>query len=134
MTRNLSHLTLAFGLLGNFVSVMRNADDVYKKKSTEGFQSASYVVGLFSAMLWIYCALLKSNVMPLITINIIETLYIDGEFEAICIANSCRVRIDCCPNSVPCKWSYLRGDSWMDLPCVSFKCFCSSFESFATSD
>ncbi|WVZ51067.1 hypothetical protein U9M48_002251 [Paspalum notatum var. saurae] len=53
---------------------------IYKNKSTEGFQSMPYVAALFSAMLWIYYALLKSDECLLITVNsagcVIETLYI----------------------------------------------------------
>ncbi|GJT16916.1 SWEET sugar transporter [Tanacetum coccineum] len=85
-TESFAHLTLAFGLLGNavsfmvFLSPLPTFYKVYKKKSTEGFQSVPYVVGLFSAMLWIYYALLKSNAMLLITINsvgcFIQTFYI----------------------------------------------------------
>ncbi|KAL4324690.1 hypothetical protein GQ457_11G029330 [Hibiscus cannabinus] len=53
---------------------------IYKKKTSEGFQSLPYVVSLFSAILWIYYALLKKDVMLLITINtfcvFIQTFYI----------------------------------------------------------
>jgi len=53
---------------------------IYKSKSTEGFPSVPYVFALFSSMLWIFYALIKSNETFLITINaagcVIETIYI----------------------------------------------------------
>ncbi|KAK9104089.1 hypothetical protein Scep_020933 [Stephania cephalantha] len=53
---------------------------VYKKKSTEGFQSVPYVVALFSAMLWMYYAFSKTGTLLLISVNsfgcFIETAYI----------------------------------------------------------
>ncbi|KZV28745.1 hypothetical protein F511_32014 [Dorcoceras hygrometricum] len=82
----MNNLAFAFGLLGNIVSFLvflapvPTFHKIYKKKSTEGFQSVPYVVGLFSAMLWIYYAFLKTDTTLLITINsvgcVIQTVYI----------------------------------------------------------
>ncbi|CAI9113148.1 OLC1v1013694C1 [Oldenlandia corymbosa var. corymbosa] len=79
-------LAFLFGLGGNIVSFMvflaplATFYKIYKKKSSEGFQSIPYVVGLFSAMLWMYYAFLKSDTTLLITINsvgcVVQTIYI----------------------------------------------------------
>lgn len=76
-----------FGLLGNITSFMVYLAPlptfyrVYKKKSTEGFQSLPYVVALFSAMLWIFYAFIRGgDAFLLMTINsfgcAIEIVYI----------------------------------------------------------
>ncbi|XP_057460204.1 bidirectional sugar transporter N3-like [Actinidia eriantha] len=80
------NLAFTFRLLGNiisffvFLSPLPTFYQIYKKKSTEGFQSVPYVVALFSAMLLMYYAFLKTNATLLITINsfgcFIETIYI----------------------------------------------------------
>ncbi|KAG5035770.1 hypothetical protein JHK87_010680 [Glycine soja] len=76
-----------FGLLGNVISFMvflaplPTFYQIYKKKSSEGFQSLPYVVALFSSMLWIYYAFVKKDAsLLLITINsfgcVIEAIYL----------------------------------------------------------
>ncbi|OMO54172.1 SWEET sugar transporter [Corchorus capsularis] len=77
---------LISGLLGNissfvvFLAPLPTFIRIWKKKSTEGFQSVPYVVALFSAMLWMYYAFVKSGAFLLITINafgcVVETIYI----------------------------------------------------------
>ncbi|KAJ4817282.1 Bidirectional sugar transporter SWEET [Rhynchospora pubera] len=78
-------LAFGFGLLGNILSFMvflaplPTFYRVYKKKSTESFHSLPYIVALFSAMLWLYYAILTEDVL-LLTINgtacVFESIYL----------------------------------------------------------
>ncbi|CAL0306112.1 unnamed protein product [Lupinus luteus] len=71
-------LALTFGILGK--TLRPTFIRIYKKKSTESFQSLPYLVALFSSMLWLYYAYLKRNAILLVTINsigcAIEIIYI----------------------------------------------------------
>ncbi|KAG5058527.1 hypothetical protein AAZX31_05G189000 [Glycine max] len=74
------------GILGNLVSFccflapVPTFYRVCKKKTTEGFQSLPYVAALFTSMLWIFYAYIKTGEILLITINafgcFIETVYL----------------------------------------------------------
>ncbi|KAL6661048.1 hypothetical protein ACP70R_000432 [Stipagrostis hirtigluma subsp. patula] len=63
------------GIAGNIISFMvflapvATFMQVYRKKSTGGFSSVPYVVALFSSVLWIFYAHVKTNSSLLLTIN-----------------------------------------------------------------
>ncbi|KAJ3681284.1 hypothetical protein LUZ60_015773 [Juncus effusus] len=81
-------ITLAstFGILGNIISCMVYFSPlptflrIRRERSTLNFQSVPYIVGLFSAMLWIFYAFVKTGQTLLISINafgcVIQSLYI----------------------------------------------------------
>ncbi|KAJ1399151.1 SWEET sugar transporter [Sesbania bispinosa] len=83
---NQNHLVLTFGILGNVISMLvflaplPTFYRIYKKKSTEGFQSLPYLVALFSCMIWLSYAFIKTGATLLITINamgcVMEIIYI----------------------------------------------------------
>ncbi|KAE9602700.1 hypothetical protein Lal_00049690 [Lupinus albus] len=87
MTMNRESWVFVFGLIGNIISFMVFLSpiptfyQIYKKKTSEGYQSLPYVVALLSAMLWIYYALVKKeSALLLITINtfgiVVESSYL----------------------------------------------------------
>ncbi|KNA23669.1 hypothetical protein SOVF_021930 [Spinacia oleracea] len=63
-----------------FLSPIPTFYRIYKKKSTEEFQSIPYVIAFFSCILWLLYAYVKTDVLFLVTINVfglfIETIYI----------------------------------------------------------
>lgn len=77
---------LALAILGNIISFvvylapLPTFYQIYKRKTTGGFQSVPYLVALFSCMLWLSYGLLLSDGLALIVVNsggcVIETIYI----------------------------------------------------------
>jgi len=71
-----SPLIFAVGIIGNIMSFLvilapvPTFYRVYKRKSTESFQSVPYAMALLSAMLWLYYALLTKDLL-LLTINVV---------------------------------------------------------------
>ncbi|CAL0330079.1 unnamed protein product [Lupinus luteus] len=87
MAMNRESWAFVFGLIGNIISFMVFLSpiptfyQIYKKKTSEGYQALPYVVALLSAMLWIYYALVKKDAaLLLITINtfgiVVESSYL----------------------------------------------------------
>ncbi|MED6148718.1 hypothetical protein PIB30_055486 [Stylosanthes scabra] len=84
----LNHQSWVFicGLIGNaisfmvFLSPMPTFYQIYKKKTTEGFQAIPYITALFSSTLWIYYAIFVKDSTFIITINsfgcVIESIYL----------------------------------------------------------
>uniref|UniRef100_A0ACD5WW17 Uncharacterized protein n=1 Tax=Avena sativa TaxID=4498 RepID=A0ACD5WW17_AVESA len=80
-----SPLVFAVGIVGNILSFLvilapvPTFYRVYKRKSTESFQSVPYAMALLSAMLWLYYALLTKDLL-LLTINVVgcvvESVYL----------------------------------------------------------
>ncbi|XP_047071845.1 bidirectional sugar transporter SWEET12-like [Lolium rigidum] len=74
-----SPLIFAVGIVGNIMSFLvilapvPTFYRVYKRKSTESFQSVPYAMALLSAMLWLYYALLHKDLL-LLTINVVGTV------------------------------------------------------------
>lgn len=84
---SMAHPAVAIsGIAGNIISFLvflapvATFVQVYKKKTTGGFSSVPYVVALFSCVLWIFYAMLKTDSSALLTINAfgcgIEAIYI----------------------------------------------------------
>ncbi|KAI9079450.1 hypothetical protein K1719_038532 [Acacia pycnantha] len=81
-----SVLVLVFGFLGDVASILSFLEPVpkfyrvYKKKRTEGLESMPYIASLFSAMLWLFYAYVKTGEMFLVVVNasgcVVETIYL----------------------------------------------------------
>ncbi|KAF8007013.1 hypothetical protein BT93_K1116 [Corymbia citriodora subsp. variegata] len=82
----ISKLAFIFGLLGNIVSFLvflapiPTFYAIYKKKSSDGYQSIPYAVALSSASLLLYYGVLKTDATMIISINaigiVIELVYL----------------------------------------------------------